>query len=112
MDAKLLTPFFEEVKNKIRKAQYAAMREVNIQLIELYWEIGKAISEKQKLGWGKKVVESLSESLMEEFPKMKGFSSTNLWLMTQFYQAYGEDVNLHLPPHDPSAAADPAGDTT
>lgn len=95
MDAKLLTPFFEEVKNKIRKAQYAAMREVNIQLIELYWEIGKAISEKQKLGWGKKVVESLSESLMEEFPKMKGFSSTNLWLMTQFYQAYGEDVNLH-----------------
>lgn len=95
MDAKLITPFFEEVKNKIRKAQYAAMREVNIQLIELYWEIGKAISEKQKLGWGKKVVESLSESLMEEFPKMKGFSSTNLWLMTQFYQAYGEDVNLH-----------------
>ncbi len=95
MDAKLLTPFFEEVKNKIRKAQYAAMREVNIQLIELYWEIGKAISEKQKLGCGKKVVESLSESLMEEFPKMKGFSSTNLWLMTQFYQAYGEDVNLH-----------------
>jgi predicted nuclease of restriction endonuclease-like (RecB) superfamily len=95
MDAKLLTPFFEEVKLKIRKAQYAAMREVNIQLIELYWEIGKAISEKQKLGWGKKVVESLSESLMEEFPKMKGFSSTNLWLMTQFYQAYGEDVNLH-----------------
>jgi predicted nuclease of restriction endonuclease-like (RecB) superfamily len=95
MDAKLLTPFFEEVKLKIRKAQYAAMREVNIQLIELYWEIGKAISEKQKLGWGKKVVESPSKSLMEEFPKMKGFSSTNLWLMTQFFQAYSEDVNLH-----------------
>ena len=95
MDAKLLTPFYEEVKLKIRKAQYAAMREVNIQLIELYWEIGKAISEKQKLGWGKKVVESLSKSLMEEFPKMKGFSSTNLWLMTQFFQAYYEDVNLH-----------------
>jgi predicted nuclease of restriction endonuclease-like (RecB) superfamily len=94
MDAKLLTPFFEEVKNKIRKAQYAAMREVNIQLIELYWEIGKAISEKQKLGWGKNVVESLSISLMEEFPKIKGFSSTNLWLMTQFFQAYSEDLNL------------------
>jgi predicted nuclease of restriction endonuclease-like (RecB) superfamily len=94
MDAKIYSPFFDEIKNKIRAAQYAAMREVNIQLIQLYWEIGRSISEKQKLGWGKSVVESLSVYLKHEFPKTKGFSSTNLWLMTQFYQSYFEDINL------------------
>jgi len=94
MEAKIYTPFFDEIKNKIRAAQYAAMREVNIQLIQLYWEIGRSISEKQKLGWGKSVVESLSVYLKNEFPKTKGFSSTNLWLMTQFYQSYCDEVNL------------------
>ena len=94
MEAKIYTPFFDEIKNKIRAAQYAAMREVNIQLIQLYWEIGRSISEKQKLGWGKSVVESLSVYLKHEFPKKKGFSSTNLWLMTQFYQSYCDDINL------------------
>ena len=94
MEAKIYTPFFNEIKNKIRAAQYAAMREVNIQLIQLYWEIGRSISEKQKLGWGKSIVESLSVYLKREFPQTKGFSSTNLWLMTQFYQSYCDEVNL------------------
>ena len=94
MEAKIYTPFFDEIKNKIRAAQYAAMREVNIQLIQLYWEIGRSISEKQKLGWGKSIVESLSVYLKREFPQTKGFSSTNLWLMTQFYQSYCDEVNL------------------
>ena len=67
MEAKIYTPFFDEVKNKIRAAQYAAMREVNIQLIQLYWEIGRSISEKQKLGWGKSVVQKLSDELLLEF---------------------------------------------
>ncbi len=73
MAAKIYTPFFDEIKNKIRAAQYAAMREVNIQLIQLYWEIGRSISEKQKLGWGKSIVESLSVYLKREFPQTKGF---------------------------------------
>lgn len=94
MDAKLLTPFFDEIKSKIRTAQYAAMREVNIQLIELYWEIGKAISEKQKLGWGKNVVRKLSDELLREFPKSTGLSASNLWLMSQFYNNYYQIENL------------------
>jgi predicted nuclease of restriction endonuclease-like (RecB) superfamily len=94
MDAKLLTPFFDEIKSKIRTAQYAAMREVNIQLIELYWEIGKAISEKQKLGWGKNVVRKLSDELLQEFPKSTGLSASNLWLMSQFYNNYYQIENL------------------
>lgn len=94
MDAKIYTPFFDEIKNKIRSAQYVALREVNIQLIQLYWEIGKSISEKQKLGWGKGVVKRLSEELLREFPKSSGWSASNLWLMAQFYNNYRQIENL------------------
>jgi predicted nuclease of restriction endonuclease-like (RecB) superfamily len=94
MNAKIYTPFFDEIKNKIRSAQYAAMREVNIQLIQLYWEIGRSISEKQKLGWGRSVVQKLSDELLLEFPKSSGLSAANLWLMAQFYNNYYQNENL------------------
>ena len=46
--------FVSEVKSKIRAAQYAALRVVNKQLIELYLAIGQMIVERQDAyGWGK-----------------------------------------------------------
>lgn len=63
-------------------------------LINLYWELGKAISEKQTEGWGKAIVPTLSKELQNEFPTMSGFSAGNLWLMTQFYTEYQADTNL------------------
>jgi len=39
--------FIASIKEKIRLAQYEALKEVNTQLIKLYWEIGKDISKKQ-----------------------------------------------------------------
>ncbi len=60
----------------------------------MYWELGKDISEKQKLGWGKAIVPTLSKELQKEFPAMTGFSVGNLWLMAQFYAEYQHDTNL------------------
>lgn len=81
--------FLIEVKSKIRTAQYEAMRAVNASLVQLYWEIGKSINEKQqRLGWGNSVVENLSKDLQTEFPGMRGLSTTNLWYMAQFYEEY------------------------
>lgn len=77
-----------EIKTKIRQAQYEAMKAVNTQLVRLYWEIGKSITEKQVAGWGKSVVENLAHDLQAEFPGMRGISTTNLWLMAQFYTEY------------------------
>jgi len=52
--------FIGTVKNRIRNAQYATLRAVNNELVGLYWDIGRMISEKQKeLGWGKSVVENI-----------------------------------------------------
>ena len=45
--------FIASIKEKIRLAQYEALKEVNTQLIRLYWDIGKDISERQGENWGK-----------------------------------------------------------
>ncbi len=80
--------FMTEIKEKIYRAQYQAMKSVNKELIRLYWDIGKAIVEKQEeLGWGKSVVENLAWDLQQEFTGIKGFSTDNLWRMRKFYLA-------------------------
>jgi len=86
--------FISEIKAKVRQAQYDALKAVNVALINLYWEIGKSITEKQSLNWGKAVVPTLSAELQKEFPGLGGFSTTNLWLMAQFYAEYHVDENL------------------
>lgn len=81
--------FLAQVKSKIRTAQYEALKIVNTHLINLYWDIGKLIVDKQnRLGWGKSVVENLAKDLQMEFPALQGFSSRNLWNMKVFYEEY------------------------
>src|SRR6185437_9126634 len=78
-----------EIKERIRSAQYAALRAVNRELIELYWDIGKLIVERQAgETWGRGVVQNLAKDLQLEFPGVSGFSAPNLYKMRQFYEAY------------------------
>jgi predicted nuclease of restriction endonuclease-like (RecB) superfamily len=87
--------FLNEIKEKIYKAQYRALKSVNKELIELYWNIGETILERQELhGWGKSVVENLSRDIQKEFPGIKGFSSRNLWYMRNFHLHYRENEKL------------------
>jgi hypothetical protein len=68
--------FVEEIKERIYESQYRALKSVNTELISLYWGIGESIIEKQEQhGWGKSVVENLSDDLQKEFPGVKGFST-------------------------------------
>jgi len=86
--------FISEIKTKVRNAQYEALKAVNVALINLYWEIGKSIAEKQSESWGKSIVPTLSKELQNEFPGVGGFSVGNLWLMAQFYSEYQSVENL------------------
>jgi predicted nuclease of restriction endonuclease-like (RecB) superfamily len=84
-----------EVKQRIRAAQYEALRAVNQQLIGLYWDIGRLIVERQRGDtWGRSVVEQLAQDLQAEFPGLAGFSARNLWRMRDFYQSYSADGKL------------------
>ena len=87
--------FLLEIKERIRKSQYAAAKTVNQEIILLYWDIGRRITEKQQmLGWGKSVVERLSKDLQNEFPGMPGYSARNIWYMQQFYSEYKDNSIL------------------
>ena len=70
------------IKQRVISARISAARAVNRDLIELYWDIGRMIVEKQK----KKAGANLSRDLKEVFPGGKGFSSRNLWDMKRFYE--------------------------
>ena len=78
-----------EIKERIRSAQYAALRAVNRELIELYWDIGRLIVERQAgETWGRSVVQNLAKDLQLEFPGIAGFSAPNLYKIRKFYETY------------------------
>lgn len=83
--------FIDELKSRIEAARLSAVRAVNRDLILLYWDIGYAISEKQKiLGWGNAVVKMIATDLKRSFPGTGGFSPQNVWRMLQFYRYYSD----------------------
>lgn len=86
--------FLSDLKDRIRQAQYDAAKAVNTHIIRLYWQIGQQLAEKQKDGWGKSVVETISKDIQKEFPGIQGFSSRNMWYMVQFYEQYADNEFL------------------
>ena len=87
--------FRDDIMKRIRSAQYEAMRAVNKEMISLYWDIGRQITQRQKeLGWGKSVVENLSRDIQKEFPGIQGFGVSNLRDMARFYSEYQSDAIL------------------
>ncbi len=83
------------MKDLVRNSRIRVAQAANKELIQLYWWIGKEIAEKQEqLGWGKSVVEQLSQDLRNTFSGRSGFSVQNLWYMRQFYLEYRDDENL------------------
>ena len=92
---KLYGSFIKDIKALIYRRQYEAMKKVNAELLQLYWEIGEEIDHQQReRGWGKSVVEILAKELQKEFPGVQGFSARNLWLMRNFYLEYSQTANL------------------
>jgi predicted nuclease of restriction endonuclease-like (RecB) superfamily len=68
---------------------------VNTEIIDLYWQIGKEVSEKTKnSGWGNSVVEELSNHIIANFGNIRGFSPQNIWRMKQFYETYKDNQIL------------------
>ena len=81
--------FIGQLKARIQSARVSAARSVNRDLVLLYWDIGRAIVEKQQtLGWGDAVVEMVAADLRRAFPQMTGFSPRNVWDMRRLYASY------------------------
>ena len=86
---------FNEILSIIHSSQARALASVNRELIAMYWEIGRIISEKTATdGWGKSTVSSLASFLQTNFPSSNGFSDKNIWRMKQFYETYKSKEKL------------------
>ena len=81
--------WLRDLKQHIKTEQIKAAFSVNSQMIMLYWDLGRQITEKQEQAqWGSGFIEQLSKDLREEFPDMTGFSAKNLRTMRVFYKFY------------------------
>lgn len=80
---------FIDIIQIIRQSRSDAIRIVNAELINLYWNIGEYITMKLLLAeWGDSVVTELAKYIQQNEPDIKGFSDKNLWRMKQFYETY------------------------
>lgn len=84
-----------DLKFRIRNSQIKAALKVNTELINLYWELGKEIVSKQEQSqWGDGLIKQLSSDLQQEFPEMKGFSTTNIKYIKRWYSFYNQDITI------------------
>lgn len=83
----------KQVKTRVAMAQKKAIYAANDEMLSMYWDIGKILSESQKqIGWGHNALERLANDLKNEYPTVKGFSVRNCQFMIQFYNEYNQQL--------------------
>ena len=85
----------EDIKKDIINTRNKILTNANKELIDMYFRIGKTISENQK--YGSNFINSLSTFLKIEFPDTTGFSPRNFARMRKFYETYKDLSNLTMP---------------
>ena len=89
----------KQVKTRVALAQKKAIYAANEEMLTMYWDIGKLLSESQKqIGWGNNALEQLSNDLKNDYPKVKGFSPRNCRCMIQFYKEYNQELTIWQQP--------------
>lgn len=86
---------FTDIIQLIKQSRTNAIKAVNAELINLYWNIGEYISKKiEQSEWGDSVVTELANFIQIQEPDIKGFSDKNIWRMKQFYETYKDFPKL------------------
>jgi len=80
---------FKHIISMISNAKERALLSINVELIKLYWEVGKYISNKIKNAeWGEEIVDNLADYISKTNHEIKGLNRRGLFRMRQFYDAY------------------------
>ncbi len=83
--------WIDDIKQRVKQSQIKASVKVNYELLDLYWNIGKDIVNKQeKAKWGDSFLNVMSKDLKNAFPSMSGFSVENLKHIRYWYRFYSE----------------------
>ena len=91
MVASTMNGLVSEIKTVLEAARGNVARQVNHELLNAYWNIGRIITEyeqtvPERADYGKQTLKELSRVLTAEF--CKGFSVSNIYNMRQFYRDY------------------------
>ncbi|GHT38548.1 hypothetical protein AGMMS49965_02270 [Bacteroidia bacterium] len=90
------------IKTAILQSRYRAAVMVNGEMLSLYFGIGKYISENSRKGfWGTNAIEVISQQLQHELPGLRGFGSSNMKNMRQFYESWNTII-----PNRPTVSGD------
>lgn len=83
---------FSEIISIIETAKIRALKAVNTELITMYYEVGKYLSELcSKSNFGDKVINDVEMYISKNNPTIKGFNRRGLYRMKQFYELYKDD---------------------
>jgi predicted nuclease of restriction endonuclease-like (RecB) superfamily len=88
---------YNKIAELLKNARNKVVQTVNKTMVYTYFEIGRTIVEEEQKGkeraeYGKQIIKELSQRLTREFGK--GFSTTNLKQMRQFYLTYSKSQTL------------------
>lgn len=83
---------FSEIISIIEAAKMRALKAVNTELITMYYEVGKYLSELcSNSKFGDKVINDVEMYISKNNPTIKGFNRRGLYRMKQFYELYKDD---------------------
>ena len=88
--------FYQSVKEIIEIARKRIYRNIQNEMVQAYWQIGKMIVEKQdgaeRAKYGEGLIKELSIQMTKDFGK--GFDITNLKRMRQFYLLFQKGATV------------------
>ena len=83
---------FGAVISIIENARGRALKAVNAELIQMYWEVGKYLSDLCAVSsFGDKIIDEVAAYISKTAPALKGFNRRGLYRMRQFYETYRDD---------------------
>ncbi len=92
-EIQIYSALLSDIKERIRRGQFKAAQSINAELIQMYWDIGLMIHERQlQQGWGAGIIPKLARDIVNELPEIKGFSERNLKRMLRFYREYSPSL--------------------
>lgn len=95
LNSKEYIDWIRTIKTAIQSSRNKVALSVNSQLIELYWFLGKELSDKLDAAkWGSGVINDIATDLKHSFPEMKGFSKRNLYAIKQWYSFYRQEFEF------------------
>lgn len=83
---------FNKLVEIIQNARCRALKAVNKELVQMYFEVGKNVARLcAESSFGDKIIDEIARYIVSVAPNIKGFNRRGLYRMKQFYETYRDD---------------------